>query len=324
MNILKRKKDVDFIFASSSVNVRNNKCPLSDTIEKALVADDYNAAMRVFYESGLALEGEDFTTALDKKTDELYDFLNEIGGSDCAPIISFLKIKHDVLILKSAIKSFVFNQIQLDETPTDFSVAVDAMVRDNNFSPLLNPVLITAAEKALEDSTSSQDPQTIDFILDKALFECRSEIAENSGIKYLLKLNQADIDTKNLCAIFRIKRLGISVFTAKELLYQGGNIKPDDILLLLSEPEKSIYALRKTAYGDIYKELIEASASPSECEIAFNRFYFNLLETAQNITYGAEKVIAYAVLYEKKVRDLRMILTGKKVGISPEKIKERL
>lgn len=322
MKFQKNKQDIDFIYASSAVNVRDNKQNLNELIEKVMVADDYASAFAFFVQSGIGSEDEDFSTSLDRKSAELYEFLAEVTDQSSEPIISYLRVGYTALVLKSAIKSHIFGGASGDKS--DFERSVDAMVRENSFSALGSESLAVAAESALTQASASRDPQVVDTLIDSASFTVKNELAANSGIPYLRDISAMEIDITNINTVFRLKRLGVSPLAADSFVYEGGNIKKEDVILLLFDKEKAVYRIRKSMLGETVKELTEDDAAPSVCETTLNRLYYDKLKASANIPYGAEKVIAYALLYEKQIRDLRIILTGKKVGIPPERIRERL
>ena len=61
-------------------------------------------------------------------------------------------------------------------------------------------------------------------------------------------------------------------------------------------------------------ELADKKASPSECEKALEEKYYAGLMKVKDDIFGSGKVVAYAILYEKWLCDLRLLLTAKKVG----------
>ena len=114
MKKVRKKKDIDFIFASSSINVRENRPPLRDTISRVAAAETYADAMKIFTESGLDDGSGDFMTSLDRQSDDMYAFLREVTDSNSEPIIAYMNARKEVLELKTAVKTQVF----AEEKPT--------------------------------------------------------------------------------------------------------------------------------------------------------------------------------------------------------------
>ena len=85
-------------------------------------------------------------------------------------------------------------------------------------------------------------------------------------------------------------------------------------MLFVKEPEKAKNALGATEYGTLALELADKKASPSECEKALEEKYYAGLMKVKDDIFGSGKVVAYAILYEKWLCDLRLLLTAKKVG----------
>jgi len=314
MKRVRKKKDIDFIFASSSINVRENRSKLRETISRVAAADNYQDAMKIFSESGLDDGSGDFMSSLDKQSDGLYDFLREVTDQNSEPIIAYMNASQEVLELKTAVKTYVFAD-EKPSLPADSRAAEYAsMAAKGDLSKLGSDILKSAAEKALTEASESRDPQTVDIILDSALYEYRRDIAMNSGIEYLCTVFKNDVDIKNLCTAFRLKRRRSLPEDLTRFFYDGGNIAASDVLLFVTEPEKAEKALKASEYGAIALELSESEASPSRCEKALEDKYYAGLAKVKDDIFGSGKVVAYAILYEKWLCDLRMLLTAKKVG----------
>lgn len=314
MKRVRKKKDIDFIFASSSINVRENRSKLRETISRVAAAENYQDAMKIFSESGLDDGSGDFMSSLAKQSDGLYDFLREVTDQNSEPIIAYMNASQEVLELKTAVKTYVFAD-EKPSLPADSRAAEYAsMAAKGDFSKLGSDILATAAERALTEASESRDPQTVDIILDSALYEYRRDIAASSGIEYLSTVFKNDVDIKNLCTAFRLKRRKSLPEDLTRFFYDGGNIAASDVLLFVTEPEKAEKALKTSEYGAIALELSETDASPSRCEKALEDKYYAGLAKVKDDIFGSGKVVAYAILYEKWLCDLRMLLTAKKVG----------
>ena len=313
MKKVRKKKDIDFIFASSSINVRENRSPLRDTISRVAAAETYADAMKIFTESGLDDGSGDFMTSLDRQSDDMYSFIREVTDSNSEPIIAYMNARKEVLELKTAVKTQVFAEEK--PTPTGEREALLAsMAAKGDFSKLEAEALADAAKKALTEASASRDPQTVDLILDRALYEYRRDIAGTSGIEYLSTVCKNDADIKNLCTAFRLKRRKALPENAENFFYDGGAISVPDLMLFVKEPEKAKKALSATEYGTLALELADKKASPSECEKALEEKYYAGLMKVKDDIFGSGKVVAYAILYEKWLCDLRLLLTAKKVG----------
>ena len=109
MKNIRKKKDIDFIFASSSINVRENRSTLNETIKRVSAAESYSEAMKIFSESGLDDGSGDFMSSLDRQSVLLYEFLREVTDENSQPIIAYMNASREVMELKTAIKSYVFS-----------------------------------------------------------------------------------------------------------------------------------------------------------------------------------------------------------------------
>ena len=313
MKRVRKKKDIDFIFASSSINVRENRSPLRDTISRVTAAETYAEAMKIFCESGLDDGSGDFMSSLDKQSEGLYDFLKEVTDSNSEPIISYMNARQEVLELKTAVKTQVFAE-EKPVTGGERAAKYSAMAAKGDFSGLESGILAEAAEKALVEASGSRDPQAVDLILDRALYEYRRDISSQSGIDYLSTVCKNDVDIKNLCTAFRLRRRKSVPEDISAFFYDGGAIRTEALAEFVKEPEAAAEALKTSDYGAVALKLASEDAAPSECEKVLEEKYYAELAKVKDDIFGSGKVVAYAILYEKWLCDLRLLLTAKKVG----------
>ncbi len=311
--IVRKKKDIDFIYASSSINVRENRSNLRETIARISASESYNDAMRIFGESGLDDGSGDFMSSIDKQSAELCDFLRKATDDNSKPIISYMNAGQEVMAVKIAVKTYVFAE-NGGESDNPEQSRLMAMASKGDFSELENKELADAALDALTQASESRDPQIVDIILDKTLYEYRRGIAKSSGIKYLSDVCKNDIDIKNLCTAFRLKRRKAIPEDVSVFVYEGGEIPVSAICDFVNEAERYAEALDKTEFGAIALKLYKEGNSPASCEKALEDRYYQKLAKVKDDIYGSGKVVAYAILYEKWLCDLRMLLTAKKVG----------
>ncbi len=313
MKNIRKKKDIDFIFASSSINVRENRSTLNETIKRVSTAESYSEAMKIFSESGLDDGSGDFMSSLDRQSALLYEFLREVTDQNSQPIIAYMNASREVMELKTAIKSYVFS-VESNAEKTDRERQLDAMVAKCDFSGLGCNMLETAASDALKEASESRDPQVVDTVLDSALYAYRKDISENSGIPFLETVCKNDIDIKNICTAFRLKRRKSLPEDIGRFIYEGGDIKKSDIIGFINESGDFQNAFKQSEYGVIALTLSKESLSPQTVEKALEDKYFEELTKVKNDIFGSGKVVAYAILYEKWLSDLRIMLTAKKVG----------
>ena len=67
-----------------------------------------------------------------------------------------------------------------------------------------------------------------------------------------------------------------------------------------------------------------SGGSMTEFELALDNVVNEYLSDAERIGFGPAAVISYMAAVENEVMTLRIILTGKLMGIKPEQLRERL
>ena len=52
--------------------------------------------------------------------------------------------------------------------------------------------------------------------------------------------------------------------------------------------------------------------------------FYSYIGRTRYVSFGIEPLVAYLIARENEVKLVRIVLTGKKIGLPPEEIKERL
>ena len=320
---IRKNKETDYLFASARVRAAENRLIGTDKTESAINAKDASEI------EGLIDSIDSADGASDKLSAYLgraYSFIAEISPNE--NIVSFLRYGYDCNNIKAALKChfretdssemlFPFGEVPLDK--------ILAMPRELDFSDLPKH-MSEAAEEAFDAYTKSGDPQLIDIILDKACYLDMLEAAKN-GDDFAYDLVRTKIDLTNIMMCIRIIRMG-GGFSERDVLcrslIEGGYL--DEKKLYEAESGNELASiLSGSEYSSLSAFLCgDGMVSLAEIERRCDDIYMKKVKKAKSLPFGAPLLCAYLVAVEYEVKNLRIILAGKRAGLSGEKIRERV
>ncbi len=320
---IRKNKETDYLFASARVRAAENRLIGSEKTESAINAKDASEIEGLIDSIG----GADGTSdKLGAYLGRAYSFIAEISPSE--NIASFLRYGYDCNNIKAALKCH-FRGTDCSEMLFSFgTVAVDkilAMPRELDFSALPKN-MSEAASEAFDAYAKTGDPQLIDIILDKACYADMLEAAKE-GDDFAYDLVRTKIDLTNIMMCIRIIRMG-GGFSERDVLrrslIEGGYLDEKKLSPAKSENELSAmisgseYGSLSAFFGD------EGAFSLAEIERRCDDIYMKKVKTTKSMPFGAPLLCAYLVAVEYEVKNLRIILAGKRAGLSGEKIRERV
>ncbi len=320
---IRKKKDTDYLFACARVRAAENRLIGSDKTENAINAKDASEIEALIDSIGTFENGSDNLSAY---LGRAYSFIAEI--SPCENIASFLRYGYDCNNIKAALKCH-FRETDCSEMLFSFgTVEIDkilAMPKELDFSALPKN-MSEAALEAFDAYAKTGDPQLIDIILDKACYADMLDAAR-SGDDFAYDLVRAKIDLTNIMMCIRIIRMG-NGFSERAVLERsligGGYLDEKKLFEAKTENE-----LAMMLSGSEYSSLLafmndEGIFSLAEIERRCDDIYMKKVRTAKSIPFGASVLCSYLVAVEYEVKNLRIILAGKRAGLSGEKIRERV
>lgn len=185
----------------------------------------------------------------------------------------------------------------------------------------------TAAQDAAAQFERTGDPRIVDRILDAACYAQMVRLAEESCVELALRLVQRRIDLTNVMIAIRSGRMGdVGERTLAEFFLAGGTLSLADLSAWLREGES--YLLERLYYNG-FENFAKAAngdgiASPADLERAADDGVMELAREAKLVPLGAEIPIGYLIGREYEVKNLRILLAGKSVGLSTDAVRERM
>ena len=303
-------------------------------IDRMIDSSSAEDALKVLQETEYAnvmsnvKRAEDYEEVLSSELKRVFSVLYDISPE--RKLVDIMSIKYDYhnakVLIKGKILKKDFSHMIIPigmEDPVKLKYAID-----NEYFRDLNPIIREAIEVSLEDFTSNKDPQRIDVIIDKYMFEAISTISKEIKDSFLEKYIKSLIDLTNIKTLLRVKKQNKSRDFLQVVLVEGGAIDNDKLLALLSDSVENIVSkLSYTDYSEVLKQGIEAfskTGSVSVLEKLSDNYIMDLMKNAKYVSLGIEPVLAYLYAKENEIKIIRIIMVGKLNNIAGEVIRERL
>ncbi|GIM29552.1 ATP synthase subunit C [Clostridium polyendosporum] len=271
---------------------------------------------------------EDYEMILSGELKRVYQLIYNI--SPVKEVVDVMAIKYDYHNLKVLLKEkFLdkdFSNMIIHVGKVEVSKLKYAV--DNEYYRDLEATMRKSIEEVVIDFTSNKDPQRIDIIFDKYMFEEMVQISKNIGDRFLEKYIESWIDLTNIRTLLRIKKQNKSREFFLSVIIKGGTIDKDKLLALLSDSVENIPGkLFYTNYAEILRVGIEAyskNGSVNILEKLSDNYIMEFMKNAKYVSFGIEPLIAYTFAKESEIKIIRIIMVGKLNNIAGEVIRERL
>ncbi|MDS1002828.1 V-type ATP synthase subunit C [Clostridium sporogenes] len=271
---------------------------------------------------------EDYEILLSNELKRVYHLLYEI--SPVKSLVNMMSLKYDYHNIKVMIKGKILNKDFTDIIIPVGNVPVEKLKTfiDNEYYRDLNPIMRKAIEEVFEDFGTNKDPQKIDIILDKYMFEEMLLLNKEIGDKFLDKYLKILIDLTNIKTLLRVKKQNKDKNFFTSVIISGGFVDKDKLITLLNDTVENIpVKLSYTDYVEILRAGIDAylkTGSINIFEKLSDNFIMEYMKKAKYITFGAEPIISYLYAKENEIKVIRIIMIGKLNNMKSEIIRERL
>lgn len=324
-------RDTDFLYLSARLRSLENRLIDADKLEKLVACETAAEAFEklcAYYGAEKSLDEAE--TLLSEQLAAAYDDVREMlrsAPSGVPDVTVPFRYVQDCQNLKAAIKAQslgVSPSTMMLHGGTLSEEAVRNAVRDGDYSSFPQ-ALAKAAPQAVALLAQTQDPQAVDFLLDKAVFTDRFAFSDASGVAFLSKIVRIQADKANIGVFLRCKKMNYTLADFADALLPEGYL-PHDLLkecYVSGGEEKLFEKLFYTRYGDALDELPSAPTF-SDVEKRLYDYYMEQVRLAKQVPFGAEVAVAYLCAKETEITNARIVLAGKTAHLSPDSIRERL
>lgn len=331
-----RYKDTDYMYSSTRVRALEVKLATRETLERMLDAKSSADIVAMLPDLGFEIirESDDPSSAV-RREDTLmsllcqsYDDIKKM--TDGQEIVDFMRYPYDCNNLKSVIKCA---SREIDPRPMligagSVSISDTLKAFEQKSYSAFPKEMAEAVETAQEAFAKTSNPQTVDFILDRACFADMLSNAQGTGTELAEKLVRTKIDLVNIMTCVRILRMRIGHAAAgllADAVIDGGYLDTDTFRRAISSDEAKFSDELK--YTDSYYPLsqyIGTGDTLAALERQCDNKWISVAKEAKQVPFGAPVLIGYMAALEYQVKNIRIILAGKDADLSSETLRERL
>lgn len=314
-------KDTDFTFAVARVRVAENSLLSSGGAERLASASSDSEVKAVLAEKGYDVNA-DSETMLSAAEKQLNEFIGEISPN--SNLMNFVFIKNDFHNLKTALKDLVTsndNSAGYGPSGTVPAENIIKAVKNKNFS-LLPTFLEKRAETAYEILVKTYDGQLADIYLDRETLIDTVKFAEQSECELAVKA------AKYLCTAADIKTALRAVYTGKDsrflekALSDAGNISAFELISACSKGADGLIKLLEDTGYSAFAESIKVS--PAVFEKVCDDILMDAISSAKFKSFGQDPIIAYYFAKLTEIKNIRIILSCRRLGVPIDEIKQRV
>jgi len=319
-------KDTDFLGLTSMLRSRMSRMLDPDKLERLVTAPDFDDAAKqltdIGYPDMTGMDTRGIDSVLSAHRSAIFSDLAR--AENAGDIVDMFRIKYDYHNVKVLVKSAgqaVSLLSSSGRVPPE--KAVDAFLREETDQlPRDMHAAIAAAQDVL---ARTGDSQLSDIAADKAYFAELCTLAEKTGSSFLTGYARLMVDAANLRTSVRSARMEKTPEFLRGALIDGGTMMPSTIASYYSaEGISELYSTTRlseaAALGSAAFSGGPLTAFERECDNAVSDY----LADAALVSFGPAPVAAYLAHLENEITSIRIILTGKLSGSSPETIRERL
>lgn len=317
-------RDTEFAYGVAHIRAHELSLLTNDNLASMISAANLNEAVRVLSDKGWDTEKGDFSSMLLKESEKNWQLICE-----CLPkenLLDCLIIENDFHNLKTAIKT-VFTREEADQyflfpcvyDPQKIKEAIDK----KDFSSLPDCMAETA-QKAYDVLTRLGSGQMADIIIDKQAMAVKLQMAEKSDSALLKNAVNMNVAAANIKIALRCVKTGKSMdFMKKAMSDECPIIDIETLQKKAAEGENAVMV-----YLEGIKEFSNAASFLKESSTLFEKCLDDAImekvKEAKYTAFGVEPVFAYFMAREAEIKNVRVILSLKRNGISSEEIRKRV
>ena len=335
----------DYMFLASKINNKLHNMIRFERFEQAAMTGDFDLAARLIAEAGwpnmTGMSVDEVDKVLIERRNSIYKEIEQVCPED--QVVQMMRLKYDYHNIKAIVKSDGAHEnadTMLSSTGRYTRTELREDYLNNDYRDL-TPAMAETMREARDMMAKLQNPRAVDLYIDqmyfKEMFELAEQLepkvepitpmmAEEPGEPYAITFLRHYIDSVNLRTCVRVFRMGKSQDFCKAMLIENGHYSPAQV---------AAAAYSGDALGSLFKDMPfyqaavlgqdalkggPITAFEKECAEAWMRYLANI----RMMYFDARAVFWYLSIIELNILNVRMVLSGLKGGVAPEKIKERL
>ncbi len=321
-----RYSPTEYLYASTRIRALENKLIGKDKINTLLAARTEEELITALKTAGVApTKGADMEDALLALLREGTETVKQ-SMPDAAPVL-LIEYPYDCHNIKSYLKAAYRGvdpyPLLIDAGSLPATKLVEALKTDNLSA--LPQHMASAIPAAKEAFARTADPREIDFLIDRALFTDLSMAA--AGLPFAEKLVSARADLTNFIICLRLlrgKNQAIAAALFEKAMLPAGTLPASFFAKAFEQGEGELLSMLavSTPYGRVAAGADKRTFA--EIEKTVDDYLMALVREVKYLSFGAEIPLAYLWGLETSIKNLRILLAGKKAGLDGDTLQERV
>ncbi len=314
----------DYAYATANIRANEHKLLTKADFRGMIAAPSAEEVLRLLKDKGFGISalrqtGDELIKAQNEK---VFSYVRELAGEN--EIFNSFLMRNDFHNLKVRIKAKI---AALDcagmLVPPGF-ITPDEMefcINRAEFSTL--PAWINrAAEHAFRTTAETKDGQLCDIIMDKAMMEAMKEAAKRVKNEFMQGLFEKQSALANIGIALRACRAKKDAAFTQNALIDCHSFDIRELAAAAQSPDTLAEYLTEKGCPEGAKAIHSGGITAFEC-YADNQIIEYIKLVNHNI-FGIEPLIAYLIYNEMEQKNVRIMLTGKRAGVSENRISERM
>ncbi len=325
---------MDFTHAVARLRVIEKRLLDKNKVERLLDSDSAEDVLRILQETeyGELINNLDsvynYEKILKEELVNLYTSLYKI--SPVKEVVDIMSLRYDYHNIKVLIKAKALQKDLSNILISIGTIPLDTL-KDCILTGELKPLgknLSEVVKKVEAQFEVNKDPQVIDTLLDRYMFESMLEAAKDLNIDYITRYVKESIDITNIKTMLRVKKQKKDGRFLNTVLIPGGTIEDNVYIEGVNDSlEGFIHKISRTPYFKVLNSILDeyvATGSISSLDALYDNYIMNHAKDAKRVNFGPEPIIAYIIAKETEIKIIRIIMVGKINKVNTEVIRERL
>ena len=317
---MSKVKDTDYLCLSAMLRAKEAKMLTKDKLERILTEPSFADAARTLvdcgYEDMSAMDTKAVNEALERRRAAEVEDVSSMTADKA--VVDVFRLKYEYHNAKAIVKSGGKAENLVSEAGRNPAEVLYNAYETGDYDGL--PAEFAAAfEEAKLVLARTGNPQLADFVLDRAYFGELGALAESTGNEFIAGYVRELVDAANVRTAVRIMKMGKNAQLLSSALIPGGSIDCDAIIAASESRDglKQLYAPTRFAKA---LETEGMTAFELACDNAVNSY----LAECERVAFGPSVVMGYLAAVENEIMSVRIIMTGKLMGIESKLLRERL
>lgn len=316
----KKVKNTDYLCLSAMLRAREAKMLGRDKLERLLTepyADAARALTDCGYEDMSELDTHGINEALGRhRAEEIAEVYEMCPDKE---VVDVFRLRYEYHNAKVIVKSGGAGAEGLFSGSGRCGIDELLEFYESGESTQLSETLAAAIDEAKVTLARTGNPQLADFILDRAYFDELTQLAGETGDAFIIAYVKLLIDSANVRIAVRAQSIEGSAVQLAPALIPGGTVDPDEVRRAMESRD----ALTQLYANTVFAEAVQKEGMTA-FELAADNAVNAFLADSELVSFGPAAIAGYLAALENEITAIRIILTGRLMGIDPKLLRERL